>query len=194
MSRDANGNLESYEIFSLSHDAFAQKHDTNPIGLRIGEVLRKAGIIQPTPSTRDKVGREQILYDFLKGRIKTGEVFNDSEGRTEPVMVAKLQIADTCVRLIRAIPSSPRDEKNMEEIAEFLGDDPIAGAGYGLYAMFGKPAAKPLEVRVAERLETIKADPTQVLIQYTRILNEEKRKAPRSIPMRKPHRTWGRKW
>jgi hypothetical protein len=190
MSRDENGNLETYQFFSLSHDAFAMRHDTNPIGLRIGAVLRKAGLIEPSPSTKDKAGREQILYDFLKGRVRTGEVFNDAEGRTEDVKVAKLQISDACPNLIRTIPGAPRDEKKREEIAEFLGDDSLQSVGYGLYAMFGKPAPKPLDLRVAERMEGLKSDPTQVLIQYTKILHEEKAKAPKSFPIRRPRRHW----
>ncbi len=156
-TEDEDGNdVYDYELFSFSHDAFASHRmgkAVNSIGIRLGAVLRKAGIIQPQESTRDKVGREQILYDFLKARVKTGQTFNDDTGHSEPITVAKLQIADCCPRLIRTIPGAPRDEKKSEEIAEFLGDDPLQGAGYGLYAKYGKPRGKPLTVRVKEKVQ-----------------------------------------
>jgi len=144
----AEGKPEQYEHFSFSWDAFAQRQDTNPIGLRIGAVLQRAGLPAPAPSTKDKPGREQLLYDMLRQRVRTGEMVNDT-----PVEVAKLQISDACKELIRVIPTAPRDEDNREEIAEFLGDDPIQGAGYGLYSMFGGPARKPLAQRITERVE-----------------------------------------
>jgi len=187
MSRDENGNLENYELFSLSHDAFAQRHDTQPIGIRISQCLVKNGLIAASESTKDKPGREQILYDFLKGRVKTGEVFNDAEGRTEPVMVAKLQISDACPNLIRTIPGSPRDEKNREVIAEFLGDDALQSSGYGLYAMFGKPREKPIEERLREKLEPlIKAAPPDLMYQYQKVLDSEHKK-PVTFPIKRRH-------
>lgn len=191
MSRDEDGNQETYEKFSFSHDAFAQRQDAQPIGLRISKVLTKAGLCSATSSTRDKPGREQILYDYLKGRVKVGEVFNDAEGRTEPVMAAKLQISDACPNLISTISTAPRDEKNMEEIAEFLGDDSLAGAGYGLYAMFGRPSKKPLDLRVKERLD---AEPNATInekvLAQAKIIAEEKAKSPHSMPIRRRPRTW----
>jgi hypothetical protein len=175
-SRGEDGRLENYELFSLSHDAFAQKQDANPIGLRVGAVLQKAGLIAPSPSTKDKPGREQILYDYLKGRITVGKIWNEALGKDEPVQVARLQISADCENIIRTITKAPRDEKNREEIAEFLGDDALQSSGYGLYAMFGKPNRKPLEVRVQERI--VKAeitDPTSLAIFAKKFTAEEKK-------------------
>jgi hypothetical protein len=152
MSVTPEGKPEKLELFSLSHDAFAERQDTNPIGVRIGRVLQKAGLPPPVPSTKDKPGRERILYDYLRERVRTGEVFVDAENKTEPVYAAKLQIADCCPNLIGTIPKAPRDEKNAEEIAEFRGDDSLQSSGYGLYAKFGSPSRKPLEMRVRERV------------------------------------------
>jgi len=199
LCRDADGNQETYELFSLSHDAFAMRHDMNPIGLRIGKVLEKSGICTPKPSTKDKPGREQILYDYLKGRVKTGEVYNDSLARTEPVLAAKLQISDACDNLIRTIPNSPRDEKNREEIAEFLGDDALQASGYGLYAMFGKPAQKPIEMRIEERMQQIRRDEPQVTMTHQmmaleRIKSEERGKTPHSFPIRRRINRWANKY
>lgn len=191
MSRDENGQLEEYEKFSFSHDAFAQRQDAQPIGLRMSKMLHEAGLCGATPSTRDKPGREQILYDMLKARVKVGEVFNDAEGRTEPVLAAKLQISDACPNLISTIPGAPRDEKKVEEIAEYLGDDSLAGAGYGLYAMFGKPSEKPLDLRVKERLDKEpNATINEKVLAQARIIKEEKDKSPRMVPIRRRPNRW----
>ena len=157
-SLDEHGKMPKFEFFSLSHDAFAHKNDFNTNASRMGVVLKAHGMPEPIISTKDKPGREQILYDYLKGRVKVGTVFNDAEQRDEPVLVAKLQIADTCSHLISVIPKAPRDEKNREEIAEFLGDDPLQGEGYALYAQFGKPTRKPLEVRIQQKIAKFATD------------------------------------
>lgn len=184
MSVGIDGKLETYELFSFAHDAFAQRHDTNPIALRMGEVLKKYGVIEPSQSTKDKPGREQIIYDMLKGRVQVGEIFNDELGRTEPILQAKLQISDACPKLIRTLPRAPRDEKNREEIAEFLGDDPIPGLGYPLYAMFGKPSPKPLAVRVKERIEQFPEGQTRYM-QYMAAVAEERNKSLRQFPIKR---------
>ncbi len=131
--------------------------------------MRNANLPQPTESTRDKIGREQILYDFLKARIKTGEVFNDAEGKSEPIQVAKLQISDACPNLIRTIQGAPRDEENSEEIAEFLGDDSLQSSGYGLYAMYGRPRSKPWEEEFKEQMAEV-TDPTARAIYAQRLV------------------------
>lgn len=181
--RDEEGKL-NYEHFTFAHDAFAKKVDINPIALRMSKVLQSSGLPAVSCSTKDKKGREQIIYDLLKQRVKTGVSFVDGVGE-EPVFAAKLQIADTCVELLRVLPTAPRDEDNREEIAEFLGDDPIPGLGYPLYAMFGAPSAKPLELRVSERMREEVKQPTESLIHYHRILNEEKHKGPRPMRMKR---------
>ena len=182
MSMDVDGKPEQYEFFSLSHDAFAMRNDTNPIAIRMGEVLKRHGLVQPSPSTKDKPGREQILYDFLKDRVKVGETFNDEAGRTEPVLQAKLQISDACPNLIRTIPTSPRDEKNREVISEFLGDDALQSAGYGLYQMFGKPRKKPFDEIAREKLGLNDKNPkitkVEQLQEYYKLLGKK------SQPMR----------
>lgn len=155
--RRLDGSQEPYKFFSLSHDAFAQKQDANTTGLRMGAVLKKAGIVEPIASTKDKRGREQLLYDMLRDRVKVGERDNDA-GEKVPVLLPRLQISMSCSHLIRTIPTAPRDEKNREEIAEFLGDDPLQGAGYGLYQFYGKPSLKPPQIADVEEARKI-SDP-----------------------------------
>lgn len=162
-----DGKVEQYDGgFFFSHDAFASRatattgSNANSIAYRMGPILRKAGLPAPSPSTRDKIGREQLMYEMLRQRVKVGEFYDDEAGKTVPVERAKLQIANTCVKLIKLIPRAPRDEKNREEIAEFLGDDPLQGAGYGLYGKLGKPKQAPKGHQIAQALKDI-ADPSQ---------------------------------
>jgi hypothetical protein len=156
-------------------------------------VLQKHGLVAPAPSTKDKIGREQILYDYLKERVIVGQIFNDETGVAEPVQVPKLQIERGCENLIRTIPKAPRDEKNREEIAEFLGDDALQSSGYGLYAMFGKPRRKPVDVRVAERLQAAKVtDPTSRAIWAKKFTEEEKRVSGPVFRGRGKSRKWWR--
>ncbi|MFY9531444.1 MAG: hypothetical protein WBC04_12365 [Candidatus Acidiferrales bacterium] len=187
-----DGKLEEYKLFSFAHDAFAQKQDTNPIAMRLGAVLRKAGLPHPSCSTRDKLGRERLLYDMLRARVRVGEVFNDADRRTEEVLAAKLQIADCCENLIRTIPKAPRDEKNREEIAEFLGDDSLQSAGYGLYELFGKPHQKPLEVRIAEQLAEIGNPHTRAMYALRLKGDAEKRRQNDGRPAHSRLRCWRR--
>lgn len=189
--RDGDGNL-GYERFTFAHDAHARRTDANTIAIRMGKVLEKHGFPPVDCSTKDKKGREQIIYDLLKRRVKTGETFNDATGNAEPVLVAKLQIADCCPQLIRILPTAPRDEDKPEEIAEFLGDDPIPGLGYPLYAMFrDAPADKPFDMRVNERVaQLVDRSPrtpsiTEQMIARKRVAQEERQKGPRPIPIRR---------
>lgn len=174
---DTDGQLktENYSLFSFSHDAFGMRQDVNPIGLRVGAVLQKAGLVAPSPSTKDKIGREQILYDYLKGRVQTGKFFNDATGVTEPIYSAQLQIDSSCKNLIETIPVAPRDEKNRETIAKFLGDDALQSSGYALYGMFGRPHSKPLEIRVQDRLAAAQVTDTTSRAIWTQKFTEEEK-------------------
>lgn len=187
MSVDREGRQENLRLFSFAHDAFAQKHDVNPIGLRIGKVMTANGLPAPVQSTKDKRGREQIIYDMLKGRVRTGEIFNDAEGKTEPVLAAKLQIADTCERLINVLPTAPRDEKHPEEIASFLGDDPIPGLGYPLYAVFGRASSKPWSMQLGEKLAAIPHDDSYAFNFFRTIAQAEKDR-PKPMSIKRPIR------
>lgn len=182
-SYDRDGKLESYDGgFHFSHDAFASRatattgSNANSIAFRMGPILRKAGLPPPQPSTRDKIGREQLMYEMLRQRVKVGEIYDDEQAKTIAIERAKLQIANTCTKLIRLIPRAPRDEKNREEIAEFLGDDPLQGAGYGLYGKFGKPKGVPKSAQIASALDKI-ADPTEKHLTHLQLEAKWKRKS-----------------
>ncbi len=141
--------MPRFDAFTLSHDAFASKNtatmgqNANPVAARMAEVMTDYGLPAPTPSTRDRLGREQLMYQLLRNR----------KGENAP----EWQIADCCKKLIEVIPAAVRDEKNVEMIAPFLGDDPLQGSSYGLYTIVGGPRDKPLLVQRDEAMHKVYA-------------------------------------
>lgn len=154
-SYDLDGKLPQFKGFYYSHDAFHQKTDQNTVAARMGRVLQKAGLPTPSNAGTDKVGREQLMYQLLVKRIKSGEGFDEATGKSFPIEQPQWQIADCCPKLIDVIPRAPRDETKHEQIAEFTGDDPIAGAGHGLYGKLGRPVQKPMAQRREAVLDSV---------------------------------------
>ncbi len=78
---------------------------------------------------------------------------------------------------------APRDEDDRETIAEFLGDDSLQSAGYCLYAMFGAPAAIPVEEKINRQIEesglldipNLGDRFTQIAIQHRKLEAKQKR-------------------
>ena len=138
---DEQGNFPKIVAFPFSHDAFANQTtksygaSANSVAERITRALRGYGIPAPINSGKDKLGREQTMYNTL---------------RTQTWL-----IADDCPKLIDNLISAPRDPDRPELIEEFSGDDPLQGAGYGLYWILGKPAAKPAEELLRDKLKAI---------------------------------------
>lgn len=167
--QDDRGNFPKLVSFPFSHDAFANQTtksygaNANSVAQRMTAVLRPYGINAPMNSGKDKVGREQAMYDVLRKEVPT------PAGKRR-----KWLITDGCSKLIDCLIAAPRDEKKVEEIAPFLGDDPLQGAGYGIYHIVGKPRSKPHEEKVREELAAAK-DPVQnYLIQLREHVRGEK--------------------
>lgn len=172
---DEDGTLPEFKAFFFSHDAFASKatatmgSNANSVAFRMASILRAAGVPQPVPSTRDKVGREQLMYQLLTKRMIVGEAANGM-----PIEYPAWQIADCCTKLIQVIPTAPRDDVDREKIAEFPGDDPLQGSGYGIYGILGKPGAKPHDVVIGEAIANA-TDPTQKHILHLKAEEKWKR-------------------
>lgn len=173
-SVDPDGKMPQFVSFPFSHDAFADQttksYGANPnsVAMRMTRVLRDYALPLPFNSGKDKIGREQTMYNMLRKRISAGKT---DEG--VPIQKPAWMISSECPKLIDCIISAPRDEVKVEQIAEFLGDDPLQGAGYGIYHIFGKPAAKPHEQLVRERLE---ATPNEMARHFIRLQETERRK------------------
>lgn len=151
-----DGKMPRFESFAHSFDAAATKRtatmgeNANSVNNRMIPVLRKAGIPDPHESTRDKLGRDTLMRGKMKARIQLGE---DAYGH--PLEVPSWQISDRCTQLKRIIPvikANPTEPEKMEG-SEDGTDSPLQGAGYGLYAIFGKPRAVPHDVQLARAVE-----------------------------------------
>jgi hypothetical protein len=150
MSIGPDGKLEIPSEFHFSHDAHNKREDENTIALQMDAVFHKAHRRWPATlrATTDKVGSEQLLYDELQ-QLHT-------------------LVSSACPELINIIPTAPRAELHPEEIADFLGDDPIAGARLGLYGRIKRAGKKPTTERVKAELAKLpaeaKQDPTLVAL------------------------------
>jgi len=149
-SVDEDGKMPKFLAFPFSHDAFASKEtatmgmNATPVAARMSQILKPYGIPSPVSAGKDKLGREQQMYNMLRRTIPSGE----RDG--QPHMVPNWIVSANCPDLIQCLGTAPRDEKRPEHIAQYIGDDPLQGAGYGIYHIFGKPADKPLAIQAVE--------------------------------------------
>jgi hypothetical protein len=152
-----DGVMPGFQSFAHSFDANASKNtatmggNSNSVNNRMIPTLRLNGIPDPHESTRDKLGRDTLMRERLRKRIHLGE---DAEGHL--LEVPSWQISDRCTQLRRIIPIMKADEVQPEKIEATTDgtDSPLQGAGYGLYAIFGKPALIPKEVQLQKVLES----------------------------------------
>lgn len=164
--------------FPFSHDAFADQttksYGANPnsVAMRMGRAMKPYALPLPMNAGSDKIGREQTMYNMLRRRVKVGKT---AEGK--PIERANWIISSECPKLIECIKMAPRDDVHKEKIASFLGDDPLQGAGYGIYHILGSPAKKPREQLLREEIE---AAPTEVDKHWIRLRETERRTRART--------------
>jgi hypothetical protein len=143
-----DGKMPRFEWFAFSHDAFHEKVNKGQAHTVAGQMtpfLTQAGLPAPFNSGKDALGRETTMYRMLRRRVPVGVLENGL-----PNMVPNWIISEECPALIECLGTAPRDDKNIERIAEYGGDDPLQGAGYGVYHVFGNPAEKPKSVQKQE--------------------------------------------
>ena len=167
-----------FQSFTHSFDADATKRtatmgdDTRSVNQRMVPVLRRHGIPDPVPSTRDKLGRDTLMRELLAKRIRTSE---DSSGH--PIEIPGWRIAEKCTQLRRIIPIIKADPIAVEQI-ENSGDgtdSPLQGSGYGLYAIFGRTPDKPFRVDAAETRQVMEEkglSMTEVAIKMQKMQHE----------------------
>lgn len=168
-----DGEMPHFLSFAHSFDAAATKktatmgENVNSVNQRMMPILRKHGIPDPHESTRDKLGRDTLMRERLRKRIHLGE---DGEGHS--IDVPNWQVSDRCTQLRRIIPVMKADEVQPEKIEATTDgtDSPLQGAGYGLYAIFGRPAEVPKAVQLQRVLE----DAPDNTAQYLRAMRFEK--------------------
>ena len=186
-----DGRMPHFQSFAHSFDAAASKQtatmgaNVNSVNNRMGPILSKAGIPLPHESTRDKLGRDTLMRERMRKRIQIGE---DAEGHL--IEVPSWQIADTCAQLRRIIPVMKADEVQPEKIEGTTDgtDSPLQGSGYGLYAIFGRPAVLPK----TEQLRRILVDaPDNTALALRAMRFEQNWKQTHAQPRRNPVR-WKR--
>jgi len=189
---DDDGSMPRFIGFPFSFDAqrsmatSTMGAEPNSIAARMTPILRKAGIPEPYPSTRDKVGRDTLMRERLEKRIVIGE---DGEGHF--VEVPNWRISRRCKELIRIMPIAKADEADPEKIEPVNdgSDSPLQGAGYGLYGIWGKPAKIPREVVRRELAATIiEPDSQPTVEQFTELAMAMKRFAADNKPKKRRSR------
>lgn len=179
-SIDEDGAMAKFVSFPFSHDAFADQttksYGSNPnsVAARMSRIMRGYALPMPINSGKDKIGREQTMYNMLRRRVRCGKTADGV-----PIERANWIISDECPRLIECITTAPRDEDHVEKIASFLGDDPLQGAGYGIYHILGGPAAKPREQLLREEIESAPDERTKHWIRLRETERRNRARAPR---------------
>jgi hypothetical protein len=127
----------------------------NSVNNRMLPILRKAGIPAPHESTRDKLGRDTLMRERLGITVRLGETAGG-----QVIEVPSWQISDRCPQLRRLMPIVQANPDEPEKIKGSTDgeDSPLQGAGYGLYAIYGKPTPKPRGVQLAELLNRVKRE------------------------------------
>jgi len=80
-------------------------------------------------------GFQQEVHDRIfrwQGTAAAQEYLNLFKPDAPETNIPRLQIMETCPELIKSIQLCTYDEKNIEDVAEFSGDDPYDGLRYGL--------------------------------------------------------------
>jgi hypothetical protein len=137
---------------------FKNVGDGHTIANQINEVLEPydLGVL---PASNDRIGGWQLMYQTLQ----TGE----------------WQIADTCPKLIEAIPSRMHDEKRPGDVLKTPGDpldDAADDVRYGVYT-FITSSEKPKELLAREAIAPMAAqgDPTSCLIRWQQLAEDPQR-------------------
>jgi hypothetical protein len=161
------------QVFPLSWDAFGKlnKKTRKSITTLIGEGL-PPNIPAPTPaesSPGSRISGWRLMDQLIDG-------FRWTISR------------EGCPRLVECIPTLVREmERNSEDVLKvnysenYIGDDPADSARYGLQYMV-RPAEKPTDIRVTERVQAIrerqggKMSETQRQMILGKIVKEEQEK------------------
>jgi hypothetical protein len=120
----------------LDPSNFKNIGDGHTIADQINEVLEPYDLAA-IQASNDRIGGWQLMYQMLQKGL--------------------WQIAETCPKLIEAIPSRMHDEKKPGDVLKVPGDplDDVADdARYGIYT-FITTTEKPLELRIAEAIRPL---------------------------------------
>ncbi len=148
---------EKIAAIYFSHEKFAKQMETHSPADILSGLLRERGLPAVTPATRDRIGRATLCYNLLQ------------EGQ--------LVILDSCTEVVKALPQLIRNDKTPEDVlkVDSLADDVYDGFSYGVFGYLNnKP--KPIEVKRAEHIESLKNNPFEQRLAIMRLQFEEQRR------------------
>ncbi len=141
----------------LSHDAFGQRDEREPIARQMGRVFTASGLPHPRSATRDLIASSTAMYEI----IRTG----------------KLLLDPGCKEAIKAMPMIARDEDRPERPVKFEGDDAFDALRYGLY---GRGAETPgdAQAELRKKIQAEESDPLRRWQRLTKLARPKSRNAP----------------
>lgn len=156
--RDDQEQPRKLRIMYLSPDAWNDRGDQHTLAGQMNEVLQPHGLVF-VKAKNDRAGGAMLTYEMLRD--------------------GTLLVADNCKLVRPAIESAEHDPAQPEAILN-VPNDPRSDARdafrYGIYS-YHREALKPLDIRVAERVqEEWKHDPTAAMFHAQKIREEEKAK------------------
>jgi hypothetical protein len=155
VNRTPEGERDTLRSFFLSPDAFAKRSSANTIDYEIGQILKKAGLPQPTQADNDRKGGWGLMYNLC---LETKR----HAASDEYVWL----ISANCPELVRSIPLLMRNPKDLDDViatdkgSAKLEIDVTDSARYGLKSMLS-PGKKPKAVLIAEAVAKAHAMATE---------------------------------
>jgi phage terminase large subunit len=145
----------------LSPDAFAQRTADDTIAVQLGDGLAAERLPRPDPADDDRVGGWMLMYEMLRG--------------------GSWLLTSNCAKLIQCLPSLTRDERNIEDVLKFEGDDVADSARYGLKSRLDA-SRMPGAARNLERITAV--DPTSRAIWLRQVEQESRNGGGVRLPRR----------
>jgi hypothetical protein len=129
-------NSQTLDRIYFSHEKFSLQMERQSPAMVMSAYLTELGMPAARNGGRDRVGRANLLYDYL--------------------LTCGLVVLDCCPEVVDAVPQLIRNEKNIEDVLklETKADDVYDGLSMGLFGQLGT-AETPEEVKLAERLAAI---------------------------------------
>jgi hypothetical protein len=170
-----SGSIAAAGLFTRTQDGMVYLVAEHPCGDLA--LLQRENVRTFARSVYDKfakmeAGQEQARN--IEAMYLGPDSWND---RGDERTLEQLKIAHTCTNTIEAIESRLHDEKEPVKVKKVPTDpldDVYDDLRYGIYSYLETPT-KPYGLRVAERLKkAIAVDPTRAVVDYNKILREEK--------------------
>jgi hypothetical protein len=119
--------------------------EATPKGKSLIDFYAEGGITDCTRAITDRALRKTVWHEYLK------PYYDDNAGK----WTAKVQIFNTCKKLIETLPQLINDERDNEKVQECLIDHWFDGAGYGLIYNHSSRSVKPPEPKPQKLIDKL---------------------------------------